>query len=193
MAISLRRRLEDAVIAALKGLPYLRGARPYNGEMADPERVREALAGFYPGVLVATDDGAYRGLSVQQRRWTEEIKLELLVCSGNLRGREAQVRGDSRTDQKADPGIYAMLEDVRDQLAGVELDVDGVGVLVPVSVTRQIHLADLSVWRATYSADADAVAKEPTRATITEVAGDFNVPSPDDAANPVIETTNTVV
>lgn len=189
---ALRKRLEDAVVTALAGLTYLKACQPYSGEIGgarDAEQIRAALNGRVPGVLVSTRDGKYTGTSVQAKRWTNRIDLALLVVSGNLRSQEARQRGDVAGN---DPGIYQMTEDIRDALAGKDLDVDGAGFLVPSSEEVMAHLPGFTAWQLIYSVDTDANAKKPTRPTITEVAGSVNIPAPDDAANPVLQLEHTV-
>src|SRR5690349_16692186 len=124
---AIRTQLEDAVIAALAPLKlatlpggaaggYLRCVEPYGGELEaleDLEDVERHLAGRAPGILVSTGPGTYRGIQVQHRRYTLDVKLQLIIVSTNMRSHAERNRGEPLTVPAGlrDPGIYQILED----------------------------------------------------------------------------------
>jgi len=187
---ALRTRLEDGVIAALTPLKapalggalggYLHTLAAYNGELEGRqfEDVKGALRQGAPAVLVFTTDGEYDAIDIRRRKATARIRVELLAVSANYRGREERTRGDGGAN---DPGLYQLVEDVRNRLQGNDLDVAGAGPLTPVNEKVHAQRPDLCVWRLAYSVDADAFAPELDVAdpAVTLVHGDVILPAAD--------------
>ncbi len=194
---ALRTQLEDAVIAKLDRLKrnqsggYCHTIAPYNGEFApgrQDEHFQRVTRGALPAILVTTGDGAYTDLTMG-RQADLDFTVELLIASGNLRSLEDANRGDDSLSQ--DPGIYQMIEDIRERLFRREMGVFGVGWLLPAGETTVQRSSDRSIWQLTYAVEADV-----THAPESDEAGDFdeihnevNFPAADDGApaNPVVE------
>lgn len=184
---SKRKQIEDAVVSALTplktrsagGLPtgYLRAVKPYNSELEgeDLDEVRRALSGNLPGALVFTERGDWQTLNVGRTRFTKDLQVTVLIVSGNLRGPDAQARGFA-ADQ-ADPGLYAISEDIVDKLGGLELGVAGVGRLVPMLEEIIVQEPDLSVWRLRLSSRIDQARPEAAAADLTGIAGRHVLPT----------------
>jgi len=167
---SLFEQLEDAVITALTPLKlsalgggasgYLRAVRPYQGGLdpaADDEDLNRVLSGASPAVLVTIGDGgSYGDVTLSRSVCDLTTTLEVLIISSNLRSPEAQARGDVSDGTGDDPGIYEIIEDVRDKLFGVEMGVDGVGFLIPSAHQAVQRGGDKAIWLLSFSVDMDA-------------------------------------
>lgn len=165
---SERLAVERAVLAALDGLlrasgGYLEELGQYAGEfVGDAESVLTRLRGQAPAILVSTGDGDYDLKAMSRRRGVVALDLEIHIVSAHLRDREARRLGDEAGVQgSGDPGIYAILADVRDRLMGAELGIPG--VMPPIAKTEEavISLPTVSVFRATYSVRCSVEAQPP--------------------------------
>lgn len=193
---ALRTQLEDGVVKDLEtnlGAEaeggYLQLVRAYAGDIGPTRTDDDFLRmtqGKAPAVLVQTGDGAYSDHTIG-RIATLDIVLNLLIVSRNLRSQEDRVR----SEEDAHPGIYEMIEDIRERLWRRELDVAGVGFLLPREESSILRTPDMSIWLLTYSVDTDA-----KLASIEDEAGDLlgidnkhNFPAAEDGAplNPVIQ------
>jgi len=191
--VSQRRDIENAVIRELSPLlrtrgRYLKAIEPYNGPLApeaDDHDLVRVLLGRAPAVLVSTGSGDYDRVNIRRRMAQLDIQVELLVLSGNLRSGESRNRGDGFDP---DPGVYQIIEDVREHIFGIELGVRGVGWLVPAGERPVIRSPALGAWQLTYQVYTDAHhalpgANDPeyqrTRTGVSLVE--------DERANPIIE------
>lgn len=213
MALETRQVLEDAIVARLDlelGIDrqnlgatvsrgYLRTIAPYNGEIdgaQSAEDIRAALRGRAPGVLVSTTGATYQSRSTRRRRFDREITVELILISNHRRDRETRLRADlvSQGDPSADPGIYRILADVLQQLAGDDLGVDGIGPLSPSAEGPLARFDDFTAWQMTYR--ADELLKVPERLTTqahtdyhleTQVVDEVNQQVIAEPPNPMVE------
>jgi hypothetical protein len=165
---ALRKSYEDAVITALETallaetLPggatggYVKLVTPYNGPLAptaDDPQLRRLKENGTPAIGVTTGDGDYSDIALRQRKSTLNAALELLVVCSNYRGAEEHNRGDGIDD---DPGVYQLIEDIRNVLFGEELGVDGAGFALPAAEAVVLRTAEETVWRLSYDVDFDA-------------------------------------
>lgn len=191
--MSIRAQAEDAVIAALADLRksaggYLQALEPYQGTLepgSDDADVAATLLGRRPAILVTTGDGEYKNASVSRRIADHQFDIVLLVISGNLRSRVARARGDGFA---ADPGIYEIIEQVRDRLMGVEFGVDGLGFAVPSSERFVLRTPDLTVCALSYAISADAQAREPIADDYVAIRVEVN-DDDEHAADPIVQAT----
>ena len=193
---ALRTQLEDAVIVRLGRLKraasggYVHTVASYNGELTpsrQDEHFQRVTRGALPAILVTTGDGAYSDLTMG-RQADLDFTLELLVASSILRSLEDANRGDGLSQ---DPGIYQMIEDIREQLFRREIGVNGIGWLLPASETTVLRESDRSIWQLTYQVTAD-VAHAPVEDELGDydsIHNEVNFPAADDGApaNPVVE------
>jgi phage gp37-like protein len=157
--VSLRGQIEVAVIDALAPLRrsagrYFAAIDHYNGELdaaRGPDDIRQALSGRAPALLVTTSGsrGETKGTGRQESRVT--LHVELVIISNHLRSLVAQNLGAGSLDPTADPGSYAMLEDVQASLHGRRLGIPGVEIVVWDSDDVIIQLPDLTAWRSVYT------------------------------------------
>jgi hypothetical protein len=195
---AIRAQLEDAVLRELLPLKadqsggYLQTLDFYAGELSptreDPDFQRVSQ-GAMPAVLVTTGDGDYNEYGTG-RRAQLNFRLELLVASGNLRSGEVRIRGDL-----ADPGIYQIIEDIRQRLFRRELGVAKVGWLLPIAETPVLRSSDRTIWQISYNVDTDASHPpvEDELGNYTSIHSEVNLPAGvGDAANPIAEFDNTL-
>ncbi len=193
---ALRTRLEDAVVSELDANlgagaegGYLQLVVPYAGDIG-PARTDDDLMrltqGKAPAVLVQTGDGTYNDHTIG-RIATLDLVLNLFLVSRNLRSQEDRVR----SEEDAHPGIYEMIEDVRERLWRRELGVAGVGFLLPREESSILRSPDMSIWLLTYSVDTDAklASIEDEAGDLLGIDNDHNFPAAEDGAplNPVIQ------
>jgi hypothetical protein len=180
---SLRRQLEDAVIADLpKGLPYLKTAERYGGQFSGKDRVeeiREALAGRTPGVLVMSAGAVFRTPNVQRSEFTKDLELHVYCCDSSFESPEAGSAGDeaSLDGQGGSPGAYTIMEHVVARLTRLA-PADGIGVLVPSKEDPIIVHKDLHVWLVIFNVDLDATIPDRRLEGVEdleEIAGRVNV------------------
>ncbi|KKL88048.1 hypothetical protein LCGC14_1928600 [marine sediment metagenome] len=197
---AIRAQLEDAVLRELSVLKsdqsggYLQTLDFYSGELSpgreDPDFQRVSQ-GAMPAILVTTGDGDYdEFVKAPGRRACLNFRLELLVASGNLRSGETRNRGDL-----VDPGIYQMIEDIRQRLFRRELGVAKVGWLLPIAETPVLRATDRTIWQISYDVETDA-SHPPTDNELgdfTSIHNEVNLPDGvGDDANPIAEFDNTL-
>jgi phage gp37-like protein len=135
--------IEDALLSALAPLAAELGVRTlgsYQNEL-DSEAEIKRVSYLFPAVYVA-----YGGTtpSLQKGHKTETITYNVMVCDRNLRGEESARRGDA-----AHPGVYALLEGVRDKLYRQRLGLK----IMPLTLVHQGPVyfgAGISVYNAEY-------------------------------------------
>lgn len=203
--MSVRTRVENAVIALLAPLHfkakdgYLRTLRVYAGDLTpsrEEEDFQRVTQGNLPGVLVSTGEGTYERLTMG-RKADLHFNIELLVGSCNLRSQEDRFRGDGIS---RDPGIYQILDDIRDRLFQRPLsgrrtettEPENIGACIarPISEAPVLRSNDRSIWLATYNVHADAIEDklDILDSEYSLIQSDINFPEgDDDPANPVIE------
>lgn len=165
---SKRQLLEDEIIRRLirnHGSPngqYLKAVEPYNGEIDQtegPDDFFRAYRGRSPFVLVAGGSGSYDSESVGKNRYKRVVQVELIVGSNHMRTRENRLRKDvaAKSDPSVDPGIYQIIEDIFDSIAGECFGLEGTGRLTPVREDVLLQEQAFTAWRLTYRADLDAI------------------------------------
>ncbi len=165
--ISQRQALEDAVIHALrqsnsyKDGSYLKYVGPYAGEMAglegaeDPRRV---LQGQTPAILVTTGNAEVEPYGNAATRFIRNITL---VCyaisqSGDVQENRTRMSAPAKTNERLDPGVYKIMEDMYAVLAGNDFGVSGVGRCVPQSEQRVYRSEDFEAWSVEFSVRIDS-------------------------------------
>lgn len=183
---SLRERIERAILSDLEALPYLKTRRPYDGELGgggEPmaEEVRRNLSAQAPAVLVYTGAGAYVSEQLQRRLYTKDLEVRLLLCARSFRSRLSTKHGEPNVGS-SQVGVYKMLEDATNRLAGWDLDLDGVGPLKAGLEVPIVQDADLCIWGLNFSARVDVQAPnrdELVAGGLTELVGSVG-PSEDE-------------
>lgn len=170
---SSRETAEDLIISALQVLlkssnpanGYLRSLDEYNGEVDESDGslddLRRLLMGRSPAVLVSAIGGTLRSQSITKRGFRRELEIELYFVSSHLRSRESRLRSDvsSVGDPTKDPGIYQIMEDVHDILAGQTLGSVVIAPLIPLREDPIVRVSDFTVWRVRYETKVDASVK----------------------------------
>jgi len=121
--------IEDGIIELLTALlgvqadppGYLKTVATYGGELDEStlKRFVDQLAPRFPLMLVCYGDGddrlapATSPAANQPRIWRHDCTFTVIACSDDARGELAQRRGAINR-----PGVYKMIEDVRELLAG---------------------------------------------------------------------------
>lgn len=186
-----RTKIRDAIIARLA--PLKRAAnpalyipangiktvsRPFRG--AGDVEMRGELAktfqGLSPAIAIGIGRAAFgaRGVSAIEAEAT--IEIGIYVASSHSRDIvEGRLYGDATAAaaNTNDPGLFVLLEHVRQLLLGQELDIEGVGPLRPVEEDEVATFDDLTIWEQRYEVAVD-VEINPFRAitqTVTEIEG----------------------
>lgn len=191
--MSLRQGIEDAVIARLAALKhdqpggYLRTLKPYQGSISpddDDQDVNRQTAGRLPAVLVTTDNAEFDHLTTARTLARMSCDLVILVACDNLRSPEASARGDGH---QADPGIYAILDAIRERLYGFDLGVDAVAIPLPLRERAIVRSGSKEIWQAVYRVDAE-IETDPDAGTAeyTRIIARHNLVE-NDAADPITE------
>ena len=205
---SLRQKIEDAVIELISSnlqkklnpqCGYLDFVDVYNGEIDQtegPEDFKQKLRGGFPCVLVSMPTATLRAESAERTRFARTITLELYVGSDHLRDRESRLRMDENAEQdpSCDPGIYKILEDLHEILAGNDLGLEGVDYLEPSTEQVLLQEKGFTLWRMQFSVKTDAHVspRDAGDGTFTAYAIDSNLDNPDndpdvDSFNPAVE------
>jgi hypothetical protein len=163
----VRQMAEDAALRLLFPLHklaggYLEALDPYNGELDSDEGLellyKQAIGGA-PLVLVGAQDSAFqRQGGTSRRRYREDVQIEIVIASSNLRGFPGRSRtgpgaGPQRDDHAIptdDPGVYRILEDVRRALLGAKLWIDGADATELAREEPVFSIPRVTVWRAHY-------------------------------------------
>ena len=201
---SLRQKIEDAVIAEVTGKlakecnpqsGYLAFVGPYNGELDQsegPDDFRRRIRGRFPCVLVTAASATIRPESVERTRFTRILSVELYVGSDHLRDRESRLRMDvsAQDDPNCDPGIYRIVEDLHNCIAGSDFGLECVDYFEPS--TEQVLLQEdgFTLWRLqfTVKTDAHVPPRDAGAGKYTSYAIDSNLENTD--ADPGVATFN---
>jgi len=197
---ALRTQIEDAVIAALTPLlkpgkggaadGYLVTLKPYQGPPSpESDDVKRLLDGGGPALLVTTEDAGYDEITMRRRTAEMTLQIVIYALSNHTRNFEARARGDVRSTQLSeDPGLYQLMQDVRDRLFGANLGIECVRRPYPLSENSLARAGDWGVWRLVYEVDADIEADNPLAEApyVTEMGIDANLAG-DDTADPIVE------
>ena len=125
--------IEDGIIAVLNhpqtGMSYLNTIVPYKGQLNRDglrDTVKTALAALArscPLVLVCYAEGGDEQdapeppLFGEPRPYRHDAAVVVIVADNDARGAEAQMRGT-----KVSPGVYQMIDDVRERLIDAEFE-----------------------------------------------------------------------
>lgn len=192
---SLRQKIEDATIELLSlnllksrndRDGYLALVGPYNGEIDQtegPEDFRRRIRGQFPCVLLACTSATLRGEGVERTRFRRVMNLEIFIGSDHLRDRESRLRTDvvAEQDETCDPGIYQIVEDIHDLLAGNDLGLECVDYFEPSTEQVLLQEAGFTLWRMQFSVtvDANVDPRDAGDGKFTRYAIDGNVPDLD--------------
>lgn len=117
-----------------------------------------ASQGNDPCVLIALGDEDVVGLNTEALEMESTLDVQVLVCSSNMRSREVgRLSSDivADTDPMADPGIWVMLEHVRERLAGQAI---GVGHEMRLKHVREVAtFDDRSFWELRFDVAMDVI------------------------------------
>lgn len=210
MAEALRTQLEDAAIAAIRPLAtgalggngYIECLQPYQGSLSptevNAEDIKRVTGGRSPAVLVTTgDESSYDIRTIGHDDTVEATTLEILLVAKSERSAEHAARGDAGQGVPAIdqfPGMYKMIEDVRARAMG-NLDVDCIGSIIPrrsLALVRSAASDPGAIWLLSFDVNLLAETFEPVAEDYTEIATDINN-ADDDAADPVVEMTTTLL
>ncbi|MFH0901892.1 MAG: hypothetical protein V2A73_14780 [Pseudomonadota bacterium] len=196
MSTTVRSAIEDELVTLLAPLKlvslggsaggYLRALTVYCGplEGAEVDEVKDAIVGRTPCVLLRSGDASLECISVERSRNLRNLDIDVLACSGNLRSFSARARGGTSGE---DPGVYQILEDLHEILAGYESTVTGVGTYQPTGESVQYQLADLCVWSARYTVQTNVNRPAATGVEdLEEIHVEHNLDD-SEAVNPVVE------
>lgn len=155
-----RTRIVRAVLGLLESLSrrraggYLEALDFYQGEIGDDsdvDQVKAALRGRTPAVLVSVGTATYVSKSTNGRSYLANYQLELAVVSNHWGSNEDRgIGGADKFVDDADPGINAILADVRGRLAGRRLNVDGCQRARPNSESPIYQGKDMVIFQARY-------------------------------------------
>lgn len=126
-ALSIK-EVEDAIISALqplKGSLGVRTIKSYGGELETEDQARAIK--LFPAIYVVYGGSEY---DEHGPRKVERMSFNLLACDRSLRSEAEARRGGA-----VNPGVYAMLDAMRDRLYGSAL---GLGsTVLPFRLLRQ--------------------------------------------------------
>ncbi len=190
---AVRTQVRDAVIALLQPLKTagtVAVVRKYAGELGGDEAddVMRALNGCAPGVLVAVEQGAYRGVDVRRRKYRRDLAIVLYLVS------VSQANPEARDEQLAEveDAILALLSGANPTIGTGETVVPH-GVLVPQAEEVMVHDATVCIWRQRWQITVDAALAETPAQNVAQVVGSLNAASEDDnAGDPLVQVTNLI-
>lgn len=195
---AIRTQVEDGCITLLSKLRvgneggYLALVKPYAGDLspgrfdADFQRVTQ---GKLPCALVATGDGEYEARTMG-RVADHVFEVHVIVASSNLRGQEQRQRGDAISK---DPGLYQIIEDVRERLFRRPFPegTEGACEMFPLRERVLLQSPDRTAWEIVFECRTDAVHNpiSDEDPDYTSLTSEINFPTtdPGEPANPVIE------
>lgn len=183
---SVRSAVRDSIVELLKGLEgagVVRTVRPYAGELGGEEAddVMEALNGIAPAILVAVEQGAYRGIDVRRRSYRRDLSIVLYLVS------TLQTKPEARDDQlgEIEDRVLALLTGAKPELGALAVPH---GHLEPVSEEVMVHDPTVCIWRQRWQITAQAELAEPPAPNVAQVDGKLNAPSEDDnAGDPIVQ------
>ncbi len=137
-------QVEDAIVQAISQSQmssYLKTLRTYQGDF---EKAVEGLIVKFPCVLVVFTESRYDKSTHPVYVYDVSMEFTFLLADANLRGEEERRRGDAQN-----PGLYRMLDDLREVLAGktLGLKIDPIEI---VSERALLVTHRFSVYEATY-------------------------------------------
>jgi hypothetical protein len=168
---SLRQSVENEIVARIiaahgrnvaESEGYLRHVGTYNGPVDSSDdgiaALYDAFGGQTPAVLVSAVGGTVSPDSATRTRFTRTISIEIYVISNNLRSRGSRTQSDvvAAATPTADPGVFQIIEDLHDALAGQVSSTDRVGVFTPTREEPILRVAEFTIWQCTYSVQVDA-------------------------------------
>ena len=205
--ISLRQKIEDAAIELIASnlqkkrnaqTGYLDFVDVYNGEIDQtegPDDFRRRIRGQFPCVLVSMPSAVLSPEATERTRFMRLITMELYVGSDHLRDRESRLRMDESAEQdpSCDPGIYKIIEDLHELLAGNDLGLECVDYLEPSTEQVLLQEKGFTLWRMqfTVKTDAHVSPRDAGDGTFTGYAIDSNLENTD--ADPDVDTFNPAV
>lgn len=119
--------VEDTIITAMDPLRATLGVKTiksYEGELSSEEEIIKASP-IFPAIFVVYGGSEYEDYGYRK---TERMTFVVFVCDRSLRPGDEARRGG-----KTNPGVYAMLDGIRDLLFGNRFGTD----LFPFSLGRQ--------------------------------------------------------
>jgi hypothetical protein len=201
--MSIRGNLENAIVKLLAPLVcdqdggYAALIMPYAGSInpgREDEDWQRATQGAHPAILVSSIDGQYDNRTMG-RNADYVLDILILVGSSQVASQVAATQGDN--DRSVDPGIFKMIDDVRDRLFNRPLsNAPGACTLRPISDSPILRAPDRQIWGLSYQARVDAIEND-----LEEFDGDYlilgsqiNFPTSDPgvAINPLLQFDQTV-
>ena len=167
---SLRQQIEDAVIGTVR-MKYARDCNqqegylclvgPYNGEIEQiegPDDFIRRIRGQFPCVLVASTSATLSAESSERTRFTRVLTVELYIGSDHMRDRESRLRKDvvAEDDATQDPGIYQIIEDLHECIAGNDFGLECVDYFQPSREEVLLQETGFTLWRMQFSVKIDA-------------------------------------
>ncbi|MBU1109967.1 MAG: DUF1834 family protein [Candidatus Riflebacteria bacterium] len=135
-------QIEDALIAGLdtlKGSLGVRTIKSYQGELEEGD-IKKMVVRF-PAIYVVYGGSEYADHGARR---VESMTFHHFVCDKNLRAEDQARRGGNQN-----PGTYAMLDAIRDELYGARLSLE----IEPIRLVRQEAVwfeSGISVYGAEY-------------------------------------------
>ncbi len=147
-------------------------ARPMRGQGDEDGLglVAMALKGQAPSVAVALGRSQVETIGLEAVDGREQIEFSIFVASSHQAGREdGRLYGDaaSAASNSADPGIFTMLQHVRELVHGQSLEIDGVSEPRWSEQDEVFTGDDATIWEQKYTVLAE-VSINPDR-SVTEV------------------------
>jgi hypothetical protein len=96
---------------------------------------------------------------MMRRRYTKEIELRVYVLAKSYRSRTATKHGE-RLGGGDQPGVFTMLEEITDRLAGWNCDLEGVSALMLRSEQPLLQEPDMAVWLLQFVTEVDVHAPD---------------------------------
>lgn len=154
----LKKSANPALYVSANGIKTL--PRPFRGAGDDEgrEMLAQELQGMAPGIAIALGRTSFEARGTSAVESGGELEIAIYVVSAHLKGLvEGRLYGDAiaAAANTNDPGLFTMLEHVRELLLGQELAIDGVGPLRPQEEDEVATFADFTVWEQRYLVDVD--------------------------------------
>lgn len=157
--MSLRGDIESSVVTLLTSLAPLtikKPPRPTNAQVSDDPEAIEALKrlilGALPGILVQAGSGSSESVSLTRKRHVQRINVDLVIGTSSLRSREEGARDDVAGNG---PGMYEVLDKVRELLTGAQCTATGAGRFTPVREEPIVQAPGSCLWMSTFAVDVD--------------------------------------
>lgn len=202
---SQRQAIRDALLAKLAPLVktplgglYVRSLKVIPGQLSGGSE--EGLAeiahhtqGELPAVLIAL--GGKKNVSIGSDDLEVMGTFEVKVYAASSHQKD-DVVGRLYTDaiavasNRADPGIFTMLEHIEELLVGQELDVPGVGPMLETDDRELATFADLTVWEQTYEVTATKTINPNRGLTqlLLSIQADHALDVPPEVVDPIVTT-----